>query len=802
MSKHKYMAKVKDTYFFSTLILLLFSQLVSGQNIDYTQFVNPNIGCVHSRWFFYTPGALPFGMAKPGPVTNAHYGNREGWEAIGYDDRHTSIEGFAQLHEFQVGGIVTMASSGKLVTVPGDIDKNTIGYRSDFRKATEIAHAGYYSVVLDKYKIKAELTATQRVGYIRFTFPKSDSSHILFDIGNRQGESGEIKDSYVNILSNNEVEGWVVTNPEYVKKYQSGATVSMFFVAQLSKSAKSSGVFTGEKQMPGIKSISGKGAGLFLNFNTNENESIEIKIGLSYTSIENARLNLQAEASGKNFATAVREAKKIWNQYLGKVQVKGKSIEDKTKFYTGLYHALLGRGLASDINGAYPSNNGVTQFIQSDVSGKPVHQHYNTDAIWGGYWNLTQLWGISYPDYYSEFVKSQLLVYKDCGWLGDGIANSKFVSGVGTNYTGLAIASAYNYGIRDFDVQLGYEAARKNELEWQNRPEGAGKADLKGFIELGYVPYVDKPYYTGQEGSAFSASHSLEYCFSSYAVAVFAKSLGKSDDYQKLMKNSKGWQLLYDHSNQFIRPKYRNGEFIENFNPLESWRGFQEGNAWQYTFYVPQDPKGLVSLIGQKQFNNRLDSIFVVTQKSGWGSSKNIDAFSGVTNLYNHGNQPNLHISWLFNFSGKPWLTQKWTRAICNEFYGSTALHGYGYGQDEDQGQLGAWYVMASIGLFDVQGGTSEKPTFQIGSPLFDQIKLKLNTKNASGKEFIIDVVNNNKKNIYIQKAFLNGKPLKSNWIYMEDILKGGNLKLIMGPEPNTSWGITNASSNSPINLN
>ena len=753
---------------------------------DLTRYVHPNIGTAHSRWFFYTPASAPFGMAKLGPSTNAHYGNLQGWEAVGYDSRDASIEGFASFHEFQVGGIVLAPITGKLQTVPGTLEKPDEGYRSRFDRKDEHATSGYYSVLLKDYNIKAELTATKRVGFQRYTFPESKESHILFDIGNRQGESGAVKEAQVTYTPDGRIEGYVITEPEYVKKYQKGATVAMYFTAVLDHKPAKWGTFRHSETTAGARKITGEGSGIYLTFSTTTNEMITVKMGLSYTSIANARLNLLTEAKDMTFDQAKAASIKTWNDYLGRITVTSRNDTDKVKFYTGLYHALLGRGLASDLNGAYPKNNGETGQIPVDRKGKLKFDFYNTDAIWGGFWNLTQLWALAYPEYYSDWIQSQLLVYKDAGWLGDGIANSKYVSGVGTNFTGLAIASAYNCGIRDFDVKLGYEAALKNELVSENRIAGAGKLDVGEFVKRGYSPYIGSlGYETKAEGSGFGASHTLEYSYSAYAVAQFAKGLNKTDDYKKLMELSNGWKKLYDPSTKFIRPRDSAGKFIESFNPTEAWRGFQEGNSAQYTFYVPQNPKALIDSIGVDKFNNRLDSIFTLSEPNEFGAGKTIGAFAGVTAPYNQGNEPNLQISWLFNYSGKPNLTQKWVRAICDKFYGIEEIHGYGYGQDEDQGQLGGWYVLAGIGLFDVKGLTDAKPSMQLGSPLFDDITIKLNPKYYTGKQFTIKTVNNSKTNIYIQDAMLNNKTQTTPFIDFSDIVEGGTLTLNMGNKPN-----------------
>ncbi len=778
---------MRRTLFF---ILFLSATNVLNAGEDILRYVNPRLGTVHSRWFFFTPAAEPFGMAKLGASTNGTYGNKEGWEAVGYEDGHTSIDGFPCLHEFQIGGIALMPIVGNALTVPGTMNAPADGWRSTFDKADETASPGYYSVRLKDYGVQAELTATARVGYQRYTFPASNVSHILLNIGNRQGESGAVRDAMIEAVGHRTVQGYVVTEPEYVKKYQKGATVSMYFYAELDRPFLSTQVAIQNEVWRAGQRIKGAGALMLLNYETRNNEQVTVKVGLSYTSIENAKKNLLAEASGYSFDKVRRQTEDKWREHLGRILVEGGSEESRTKFYTGLYHCLLGRGLASDVNGAYPRNNGSEGHIPLGSNGKPVHNHYNTDAIWGAYWNLTPLWALAWPDYYADFISSQLLVYKDAGWLGDGIACSRYVSGVGTNMVSIAMAGAYQSGIRNFDVEKAYQAALKNELQSEGRIEGAGKMDVGQFVKKGYVPFDTKVFYgTHPEGSQFSASHTMEYSFSAYAVAQWAKALGKAEDYRRLLDLSNGWDRLFDDKLKLIHPRDKDGKFIDKFNPLESWRGFQEGNAMQYTFFVPQNPGALIARIGEKTFNNRLDSIFTVARDLIFGGGKVVNAFSGLQSPYNHGNQPSLHISWLFNFSGKPWLTQKWTRLICDEFYGTTGEHGYGYGQDEDQGQLGSWYVMAAMGLFDVQGGTCLRPTYQLGSPQFDRIEIKLNRLNAKGRRFIIETTGNGKENLYVQSATLNGKPLNQCWLYRDEIFQGGRLHLIMGRQPNEKWG-------------
>lgn len=772
-------------------LLGLLAMSCDRQKEDVLDYVNPNLGTVHSRWFVYTPASEPFGLAKLGASTNGTYGNKDGWEAVGYEDGHTSIDGFPCLHEFQVGGVALMPITGEAKTKPGLLENPEEGWRSSFQKTDEVADAGYYSVVLQDYGIRTELTATARVGYQRYTFPASEDSHILLNIGNRQGESGAVRDARIEVVNPQTVQGYVVTEPEYVKKYQKGASVPMYFYACFDTPFETTSVAYQDSVWYEGNMIQGPGALMLLNYKTTQGQQIVAKIGLSYTSVENARLNLETEAENLTFDEAREQTQNKWREQLGRIRVQGGTQDSRVKFYTGLYHCLLGRGLASDVNGAYPRNDGTVGQIALDKDGKPVHNHYNTDAIWGGYWNLTPLWALAYPEYYSDFISSQLLVYQDAGWLGDGIACSKYVSGVGTNMVSIAMAGAYQSGIRNYDIEKAYEASLKNELEWQDRIEGAGKTDVGQFVKLGYVPFDTSVFYgTHPGGSQFSASHTLEYSFSAYAVAQWAKALGKEEDYARLMELSRGWEKLFNDSLKLIHPRNAEGQFIDNFNPLESWRGFQEGNSMQYTFFVPQNPSGLVGRVGKDLFNHRLDSIFTVARDMVFGGGKVVNAFSGLASPYNHGNQPSLHISWLFNFSGKPWLTQKWTRLICDEFYGVTGEHGYGYGQDEDQGQLGSWYVLAAMGLFDVQGGVSQRPTYQLGSPQFERIEIDLKGHQNAGRKFVIETKGNGPGQYYVQSATLNGKPFDQCWLYRDELYKGGKLELQMGAEPNEQWGV------------
>ena len=465
----------------------------------------------------------------------------------------------------------------------------------------------------------------------------------LFDIGNRQGESGAAVDASVVYTEDGRIEGWVITEPEYVKKYQPGAQVPLYFSAVVDKQPDGFGVFNGDNVKQGVRETKGVGAGVYLTYQVKDSVQVTAKVGLSYTSVENARINLLKEAENLSFDEVKEQSHQTWENYLGRVRVETADKNNKIKFYTGLYHALLGRGLVNDVNGAYPHHNGSIGQLPMEGD-KPVHNVYNTDAIWGGQWNLAQIWALAYPEYLSDYISSHLQAYKDAGWLADGLANNRYVSGVGTNLLSTVIAGAYQCGIRDFDTKLAYEACLKNELDGKNRPLGAGKVDTEMFVKYGYVPHLDEG--NGpDEAFMFSASHTLEYSYSAWAVAQWAKENGDEKNYNELMRLSKGWERLYDASTNFIRPKKADGQFIEPFDPMQVWRGFQEGNAWQYTFYVPHDTKSLVEKVGTDVFTARLDSIFTQSQKKIFSGGTEVGAFAGLQTLYNQGNQPCLHIS-------------------------------------------------------------------------------------------------------------------------------------------------------------
>ena len=761
----------------SVIILLLlatgsiFAQSTNKKPIDY---VDPFIGSQGSRWFAFTPASLPFGLVKLAPMTWGFNGYSGGGGKSGYDYRHTDILGFVNVHEWQTGGILVMPTTGKLITVPGD-DKtpNIPGFRSSFKKESEKAAPGYYSVLLDKYNIKAEITSTMRVGLHKYTFPKSDSAHIIFDTGHLLGEAGsysfggpeskEIHGAGIEILSPTKIQGYSIAIPGY-QVYRSGLqkkSISVFFAATLSKPAASFGCYRDATQNDHMRAEYGKGCGAYLNFKTTQGEAIEVRVAVSFVSQAQAWKNLEAEYHGETFVQVKNKAQQIWNRELSKIEVSGGTDVNKTKFYTALYQVLLGRGICSDANGKYISNNNEIKQIPLK-NGVPTYNHYTNDALWGGFTNFIQLWSMAYPEQSNSYIKCMLDIYDEIGWLPDGVTADKLMPGMESNQMSIMIANAVNRGIATFDIQKAYRASLKNETQWIGRPIGVGKDDMHYFWEMGYIPLDKSP--------RAAASHTLESSFSAWATAQIAKKLGKTADYDKLMKASQNWQNLYNPQYGMFYPRNSDGAFVKPFNATNS-RGFEEGTPLQYAFNVPHDIPGLAQKMGKERMITLLDSIFTAAEK---------ESFRGRG--YSHGNEPPLINPYVFNYLGKPSLTQKWVRSIMDVYYSATPT---GYrGADDDQGQLSGWFVLASMGLFDISGGCGLDQQLYVHAPLFPKITIHLNKAYYKADKFTITANNFSEKNVYIKSAELNGSPLKDLHFLYNKLNANSSLVLDLSDTP------------------
>ena len=752
----------------SKFILLIFLAAnsvlyaVDKQPVDY---VDPLLGTSSSRWMLFPGPCLPFGMVKLSPD------NTDKWSMdAGYEYSITSISGFGHVHSWMMGSFLIMPTTGTIKIMSGTKDDPDSGYRSRFKHENETASPGYYSVLLDDYKIRAELTAATRAGMQRYTFPESQKAHILFDLQVPEEGTPQIIEASIHKVSDTEIEG-------SVHRKMGWNDYTLHFVARFSKPFESLTGWKGSHIVDDIEHIAvseDMDIGAVANFTTSENETVLLKTGISYVSIENARRNMETELAdfGWDFDAVHAYAGNTWNALLKKIELQGGSETNRVKFYTNMYRAYSARTIFSDVDGKYVDMCENVQ--QLDDPASPV---FGCDAFWNTFWNLNQLWTLVTPDISNQWVKSLLEIYDRGGWLPKGPG--------GIEYSGIMVASheiplivgAYQNGIRKYDVQKAYAAIRKMQTTpGQAHPCGGyvGNRNLKSYMEMGYIPAEEGP-----------VSNTLEYAYDDWCVAQMAKALSKQDDYDYFMKRSQYYKNVFDPASGYVRPKEAGGPWQQDFVPVvkavgkeDSFGGkdYIEGNAWQYTWFAPQDVAGLVQLMGEEEFNRRLNCGFEDARPN------------FVSQFVNHSNQPNMQAAYLFNYSGRPWLTQKWVREILDHYYGTGPVDGYP--GDEDQGQMGAWYVMSALGLFQMDGGANAAPFYEIGSPLFEKATIHLDSKYFNGKQFVIKAENASPENRYIQSAALNGKPLNNAWFYNTALFNGGELVLNMGPSPNKEWGV------------
>ena len=752
------------------LILMLIAWFLPAysQHKEPVDYADPLLGTSESRWMLNPGATMPFGMVQLSPDNQGDV-----WKS-GYEYSINNIGGFSHIHSWTMNGLSVMPTVGALSTHRGPADGPTTGWTSGYRsridKNTETASPGYYAVTLMNGNIRTELTSTTRAGFFRFTYPEeNEKAHILLDLDVPNEAHTDILDAQITRVSDTEIEG-------YSKQKWSWNEYTVHFVVRFNKPMKNFGGWNGDKIQNDVKTISGKGrTGAFADFHVEKGSDILMQTAISLVSIEQARLNLETEMDpfNWNFDAVKTNARDVWNNMLSKIQVEGGSETDKKKFYTNFYRSYVARTTWSDVNGKYID---VNEKVQQADPNSPV---YGSDALWNTFWNLNQLWALVNPDLTSNWVKSLLEIYKTGGWLPKGPAGIEYSGIMEASHEISLIVGAYQKGIRDFDTELAFKAmVHQQTVPGIKTPENgfAGNRFLESYIKLGYVP--------NEEGQV---SNTLEYAYDDWCVAQMAKALGRKNEYQGFMKRAGNYKNVFQPETKYIRMKNRDGSWVKEWTPYcctsFSGPGYLEGNAWQYSFFNPHDVQGILNLMGNDEFNNRLSEGFEKSKKFNFNADG--DLYDQVP--VNHGNQPNMQAAWLFNYSGKPWLTQKWTREIMTRYYGSTPYHGW-LG-DEDEGQMGAWFVMAAMGLFQTDGGVSGKPFYEIGSPIFEKITITLDSKYYSGKTFVIEAKNTSGINQYVQSAKLDGKALNKPWFYHSDLVDGGKLVLEMGPGPNQKWG-------------
>lgn len=738
---------------------------VFAQQKEPVDYADPLLGTSESRWMLNPGTTMPFGMVQLAPD------NQGGVWKSGYEYTLNNIGGFSHIHSWTMAGLSVMPTVGALNTRRGPADGPTTGwttgYRSRIYKETEKASPGYYAVTLMNGNIHTELTSTTRAGFFRFTTPEEEELHILLDLDIPFENTAEILDAKITKVTDREIEG-------YSKQKWSWNEYIVHFVVRFNKPFEHFGGWRGNQHIKDSNVIAGKGRmGAFADFNTKKGEVLLMQSAISLVSIEQARLNLETEMNPFNwdFDAVRNNARNVWNGMLSKVQVQGGTEEDRKKFYSNMYRSYVARTTWSDVNGKYVDVNEKVQ--QSD---SPV---YGCDALWNTFWNLNQLWALVNPDLTSKWVKSFLAIYNTGGWLPKGPAGIEYSGIMEASHEIALIVGAWQKGIRDFDAENAFKAMlHQQTTPGVVTPENgyAGNKFFESYMKLGYVPT--------EEGQV---SNTLEYAYDDWCVSQMAKALGKKKEYELFIKRAGNYKNVFDTSTKYIRMKHKDGSWVKDWNPYcctsFSGTGYLEGNAWQYSFFNPHDVQGILNLMGKDEFNTRLEDGFKKSTRYNFNAEG--DLYDRIP--INHGNQPNMQAAWLFNYSGKPWLTQHYTREIMNRYYGSTPVHGW-LG-DEDEGQMGAWYVMAAMGLFQTDGGASVKPFYEIGSPLFEKTTITLDPTYYPGKTFVIEAHNVSDKNRYIQSATLDGKPLTKPWFYHADLVDGGSLVLEMGPEPNTAWG-------------
>lgn len=736
-------------------------------------YVNPFIGTAGNGHTY--PGAtLPFGMVQLSPDTELpDYQQAYNWCA-GYRYEDPTIIGFSHTHlsgtgHGDLGDVLLMPTTGRLQLNAGTREDSKGGYRSRFTHKNEAAMPGYYRVQLDDYNIQAELTATTRAGFHRYTFPKSSQAHIILDLTkNIFNYDDKVIWSELSVINDTLLSGYLMTRGWARSR-------ALYFSIALSKPMESWGFLKKDKStygyaqsdrpiMNGVK-ISGRKLVCFANFTTTKAETILVKVGISGVSQAGALNNLLTEIPTWDFDAIRQQAKSCWEAELNKVRIEG-DPNQKSIFYTAMYHALLAPNTYMDVDGQYRG-------IDQNIHRAKGFTHYSTFSLWDTYRAQNPLLTLLQPQKTADIISSMLAHYQQSVhhklpvWSFHG-NETWCMTG---HHAVSVIADAYLKGITNFDTTLAWQAMQKT---MNNDTHGR----LGFYLEKGYVP---------SDQIREAASKTQEYAYNDWCMAQMAGALGREQEQNTYRERALNYKKLFDKKSGFMRARQVNGHFRTPFDPMMSCYGgdYTEGSAWQYLWNVPHDIHGLMQLMGGKQrFTSRLDSLF----------NTHLDDFhrllmkdnTGHIGQYAHGNEPSHHIAYLYNYAGKAWKTQERLNQIMTSQYQN---HPNGLAGNEDCGQLSAWYIFTSLGFYPVCPGS---PAYVIGRPFVEQAEMQT----ASQAMFSITTENFSDANPYIQAVFLNGIPLERSYIYQHEINQGGQLHFIMGPRPNKKWA--NRQENTP----
>lgn len=716
----------------------------SNLTLDYTQLVNPFIGTDFTGNTY--PGAqVPFGMVQLSPDNGL-----PGWDRIaGYFYPDSTIAGFSHTHLSGTGAGDLYDILFMPVTLPYNEAEQPLGIHSKFSHEKESAYAGYYQVFLQDYKINVELTATERCGIQRYTFPKAESA--IFLNLKKAMNWDETKDSYIEQVDSVTLKGY---------RYSNGwaRNQKIYFYTKFSRPFDSLQL----DKSPIIKDGKENGHGYIarINYNTSENEQIVIRTAISGVSMEGAERNFMAEAQESDFDSYLCKAKKMWNDALGKIEVENSDMDETVTFYTALYHSMLAPTIYGDVDGSYYGPD------------KKIHKadgwtNYSTFSLWDTYRAAHPLFTIIQPERVNDMVKSLIAFSEQNGrlpvWNMFGSETDMMIG----YHSVPVIVDAYLKGIGDFDA----ESALKECVKTANLDD---YRQIGLYKNMGYIPYdvVDK--YNSEN---WSLSKTLEYAFDDYCIALMAEKMGKEDLADNFYKRASNYRNVFNKSSSFMQPKDSKGNFIAGFKPEEYTPHITESNGWQYLWSVQHDVDGLIELIGgKKRFEEKLDSMFTLIPKE----NEQLPIFStGMIGQYAHGNEPSHHVAYLYNYTDSPWKTQKYVSEIMHELYKNSPD---GLCGNEDCGQMSAWYVMSAMGIYPVNPVSGE---YQIGTPMFPEMQIRF----AENKVFKILAKNVSRENCYVKSVKLNGVALEKPFINHKDIMKGGVIEFTMTDKP-TKWGV------------
>ncbi len=754
------------------LLLCLFVVLTifTSQAQFPASYVNPMIG-TNEMGHTYPGATVPFGMVQLSPETDTiQYSVGQGYikevyrYCAGYQYADKTIVGFSHTHfsgtgHSDLGDFLLMPTTGTVQLNPGTADHPETGYRSRFSHFTEKATAGYYSVLLADYQIMAEMTATARVGFHRYTFPESRQSNIILDmVSGIYNYDGKVVWSSIRVENDTLVTGYRQTRGWARER-------TMYFAMVISKPIRNYGCRNDEKVVyndfyrkfntrENFPEMSGRKLQAYFSFDTKTGEQILVKFALSPVSTEGAIKNLKAEIPSWDFDLVHGQAVDLWNKELGRIAVEAPE-EKKIIFYTALYHSFLSPTLFMDVDGNYRG-------LDHNNHHADGFTNYTTFSLWDTYRALHPLFTLIQQQRASDMMNSMLAHQQQSVhhilpvWSHYACENWCMIG----YHAVSVIADAYMKGITGFDPQKALEACIASSTYAPN--DGIGD-----YMKYGYVP-ADK--------SSNSASKTLEYAYDDYCISRMAGKMGKVNIASQYAIRAKACEQVFDPGTGFMRAKLSNGTFQSPFDPLSTEKqGFIEGNAWNYSYYIPQDPMKLVALGGgNKKFISHLDSLFnIPLDEKHFAESEDITA-AGLIGNYVHGNEPSHHVPYLYVFAGAPWKTQQRISQIVSTMYHNTTD---GLCGNDDCGQMSAWYIFSSLGFYPVCPGSNE---YVIGAPSVD--KATLNFEN--GRQFTITAYNLSEKNIYIQQIRLNGQPYNQFILSHEDIMQGGTLEFVMGPKP------------------